>query len=74
MHKNLSRVAQGHDFSYGAYDALEDVKTLKKIDLVPAVVSDYNQICKFLTNYVVKSIDYNTVVKRMSKEIYPVFK
>lgn len=62
--QNLSRVLLGDNFSYGAYDALEDIKTLKKIVLLPSVISDNKHICEFSTNYVVKSMEYNTIVKR----------
>lgn len=62
--QNLSRVLLGDNFSYGAHDALEDIKTLKKIVLLPSVISDNKHICEFSTNYVVKSMEYNTIVKR----------
>lgn len=62
--QHLSKVLLAEDFTYEAHNALEDVKTLKKIVNLPSVSSINKPSCEFSVDYVTKSIDYNSVVKR----------
>lgn len=62
--QHLSKVLLAEDFTYEAHNALEDVKTLNKIVNLPSVSSINKPSCEFSVDYVTKSIDYNSVVKR----------
>lgn len=62
--QHLSKVLLAEDFTYEAHNALEDVKTLKKIVNLPSVSSINKPSCEFSVDYVTKSIYYNSVVKR----------
>ncbi|XP_061177423.1 uncharacterized protein LOC133186204 [Saccostrea echinata] len=60
---NLSRALLGENFTYAAHDAMEDVRTLKKLVLLPSVSSSDKELCEFSTTYITESINHNTRVK-----------
>lgn len=61
---NLSKDLLGPEFTYAAHNALEDVRTLKKLVCLPSVLEEHKQLCEFSADYILESVEFNARVKK----------